>query len=147
MTTKAKAVKKPCRRKSDQPHASDRITEAWHRRPAITLATVATSVAILSAIGPVALAGLHYFTTHQEFVSHQRHDESKDAWTSVQLIRLEAVATRNRVNDCDIQKEAGKAITRLEREACTTYREEYESATKRLEAARQEAIATTKEER
>lgn len=123
---------------------SSRITDTWHRRPWLTLTTLGTAVAILSAVGPAILAGVHYFTTHGEFVQHQLHDESKDAWNSVQLIRLETVQARNRVNDCDIRREQTK-MTDLERSACATYRAEYESAVKSFEAAQSAAMATTKE--
>jgi hypothetical protein len=61
------------------------------------------------------------------------------------MIRLETLTTRNRVNDCDIAKTGSKLMSSIERQACETYRNEYEQAIKRLEAARAEAMATTKE--
>jgi hypothetical protein len=124
---------------------SERFVATWHKRPWLTLSTIATAVAILASIGPMALAALHYFTTHEEFVTHQKHDESKDAWAAVQLARIEATQARNRVNDCNIQKASGKPMSLIEASACATYGDEYNAAVKRFDDARTEAMATTKE--
>ena len=124
---------------------SERVAEVWHTHPKLTLAAIATVVAIVSGTVPILLAVIHFFATHDELETHKQHDESVAAWTQVQGIRTELVGMRNRVNDCDIIKERRQAMTDLERKACNQYAEEFADATRRYQAAQTAAKLTTKE--
>ena len=133
-------------RKKTQPRSpSARITETWHRRPWLTLTTIGTAVAILSAVGPVVVATLHYFTTHAEFVAHQQHDEAKDAWSAVRQAESDAINRRNRVNDCNVLREKKGALSPLERAVCLQYDDDLRDAQAALVKLKAEALLTTKE--
>lgn len=128
-------------------HPAERMTEAWNLHPKVTIASIVAALTIITSIAPALIWGVHYFATHEELAQHQRHDESKDAWASLQALRQETLVHRNRVNDCDVAKEQHKTMSPLERQACAQYASDLVDATKRFEEARTAAMATTKEQK
>ncbi len=152
---------KPSRRREDR---SSKVNQAAARavihHPWLTWGTLASIVAVIGGLGAGALWMADWLGDHvqtvaaskiaddkarAELAAHQVNDSRTFAWSSVQAVKNEMVALRNRVNDCNIQKEKVKAMTTLERAACFQYQQEFDDAVRRFEAARIAAVATTKE--
>ena len=125
-------------------NASQRITNTWHAHPVLTLSTIGALVAILSGSVPLLLSGLHYFAKHDELEAHKNSDARAIAWASVQAIKNEVLALRNRVNDCDIRREQAR-MSPLEKQACAQYAQEYDDASRRFSEARKTALEMSKE--
>lgn len=133
------AKKKPEPARAATP--SERVTQVWHSYPKLTLATVGTLIAIVTGVMPYVTGWINDFIRRAEFDAHAQTEARRGAWRDVQTIRLEAVASRNRVNDCDLLKERGRTLTPLERATCAQYSQELDEANKRLEVARTAAMA------
>lgn len=133
-----------------------RIERTWTNHPLVSLGTIATLVTIIVAVAPFVFGWLKNFDTVEDakrredhllalIVAHQANDIRVSAWASLQAIKNEQVALRNRVNDCDIRLEKRETMSPLERQACAQYRAENEDATRRFNEARRAALETTKE--
>ena len=132
-------------KKKPEPPNSQRVVNTWHAHPVMTLGTAAAAVAVLAGIAPLLIWALHYYATHEELESHKAAEARVIAWATVQAIKNETLSLRNRVNDCDIQKDKAKAMTALERAACAQYQQEYDDATRRFNEARRSAGELSKE--
>ena len=123
----------------------DRLAHAWHERPLAVLGAIATVVTILAGVGPVTTALFGYYATQADLIEHKESDALAAARQAVRDWRIEATLARNRVNDCDIIKDRGKAQSDLERRACAQYREELSVAQQRYYKARETVAELNKE--
>jgi hypothetical protein len=131
----------------------ERMAQAWHSYPKLTLATIGAVIAILTSIAPFVTAWLGDFVRRPEFNLYKsevldtfKYQAGKDAWRDVRAIRMEATVARNRVNDCDLLKERQTTLSPLERATCAQYLQEMNDANRRLiEAQATARAATTKE--
>ncbi|MGH7605395.1 MAG: hypothetical protein ACRENK_15545 [Gemmatimonadaceae bacterium] len=145
--TKAKA--KP---KSRVRAVAERAREQWHdhvagaarRHPVITLSSIALFVGIMVSLGPAALWALNYYETRTNAHIQYANFTRLMAWSTVQSVKTEVVALRNRVNDCDIAKDNGQLMSDLEHKACAQYYDEFKDAQQRFVDVRKTASDLSK---
>lgn len=63
------------------------------------------------------------------------------AWSSAQMLSMQATTSRNRVNDCNILKQKkGLEVSALEQAACAQYQQDMDDANRRLSEAQAAAL-------
>jgi hypothetical protein len=77
-------------------------------------------------------------TLRQEMLAGRTTAQRTSAWITVQLVKNEATAARNRVNDCNVLREKA-ALTPMERGVCKQYDDELPMAQRRYDDALAEA--------
>lgn len=122
----------------------DRMAVAAKRHPVISLSSVALLIGIMASLGPAALWALNYYETRANAQVQYGSFNRLMAWSTVQSVKTEVVALRNRVNDCDIAKDKGQSMTDLERKACSQYYDEFKDAQSRFDEARRSAMLLSK---
>lgn len=129
---------------------SERMVQAWHTHPKLTLATVGAVIAILTSIAPFVTTWYSDFVRHAEFNAYKednqrifRSQDVKDMWRDVRAFRMEATVARNRVNDCNVMKERQRGLTQLERAVCDQYAQDLADANRRAVEAQAAAAAAS----
>lgn len=112
--------------------------------PWLTLSTVATAVAILSAAIPGIWWVAAQIQTTGAAKDEAMRNAKRDAWAAYSIARLESVMLRNRVNECD-ERTAARRLSPVETASCEQYRREFADASRRATDLQKEAMALGKD--
>lgn len=123
----------------------ERMLAAFHHYPKLTLTGLATIIGIITAIGPFVLTWYNDFVRHAEFNDYKTSTLRSDLWRDVRASQVEATLARNRLNDCNLLRERKQGLTALEKAVCKQYEDELDAANKRINVARDAAMALSKE--
>lgn len=123
-------------------------TESWIRqRPWLSMASVATTVAIITAVAPGIFWVKSYFQTADEAKEESIRNARRDAWMRWNLLDIRSTLARNRVWECDAkkQKQHIEPMVPIEIVNCNQYTRDYDAAERRAIEAYNEAMKLGKE--
>ncbi len=130
-----------------KPKMHSRLEHAWIHHPIVSLSTIIGVVTLISMLAPGVFWAISHFQTVDDAKKVENELRRNIAWGLVQSIKTESIALRNRVNDCDIRKDKQDQMTRLERDACAQYQQEFDDATRRFNEARKAALEISSKEK
>ena len=156
---------KPIRKKKApvaKPPMHLRIAQAWYKHPIAIATAFATFIGAVASGIPAARWIIDHVdakTVQANLDAHKLADLQQGLWRNVAveninrgLIDSKLVALRNRVNDCDIDRDRSRPMTSLEARACQQYHDEfktaqddYNEASRKVNEARAAALAVSKE--
>lgn len=123
----------------------ERLKTAWSTHPWFSISTVVGLLTIATIAAPWLNDALGYFETSANAKKIEKDIRREMAWGSVQSVRAEVIALRNRLNDCNIKRDKKEEMTSLEHSACDQYQEEFDEATRRWNSAKDAAMKKSKD--